>query len=139
MLRKLLASAVLALIAVPGMAQVRRPGPPGPGAAGPGAPGPGKHRAVAVAGEWTGYITDSHCGMKGANKTHTAQCVESCMRGGSQPQILNEADNQFYGLDSFDKVKGLVGVRITVKGTLSSDGTKIAVASADKASSAKLP
>jgi uncharacterized protein DUF5818 len=89
--------------------------------------------AFAAAGEWTGYITDTHCGTKGAAKEHTAACVEKCMKGGSQAQILNESDSKLYTLDSFDKVKPLMGSKVTVKGTLSADGQTIAVESATKA------
>jgi hypothetical protein len=89
--------------------------------------------AFAAAGEWTGYITDTHCGLKGATKEHPAACVEKCMKGGSKAQILNEADNKLYNLDSFDKVKPLMGSKVTVKGTLSADGGTIAVESAAKA------
>jgi len=89
--------------------------------------------ALAAAGEWTGYITDTHCGAKGATKDHPAACVEKCMKGGSKPQILNESDNKLYNLDSFDKVKDLMGGKVLVKGTLSADGSTIAVESAGKA------
>ncbi|HEY7412780.1 MAG TPA: hypothetical protein VII13_18715 [Vicinamibacteria bacterium] len=89
--------------------------------------------AEAVKGEWTGYITDTHCGAKGATKEHTAGCVEKCMKGGSKAQIMNEADKAIYDLDSFDKVKTLVGSRVTVKGTLDSEKKLIAVDSAAKA------
>ena len=89
--------------------------------------------AFVAAGEWTGYITDTHCGVKGASKDHPAACVEKCMQGGSKAQILNEADSKLYNLDSFDKVKPLMGSKVTVKGTLSSDGGTITVESAAKA------
>jgi len=89
--------------------------------------------ALAAAGEWTGYITDTHCGAKGATKDHPAACVEKCMKGGSKPQILNDADNKLYNLDSFDKVKDSMGGKVLVKGTLSADGSTIAVESAGKA------
>jgi hypothetical protein len=93
--------------------------------------------ALAVAaptkGEWTGYITDTHCGERGANKEHSADCVEKCMKGGSKAQILNEADKKIYNLDGFDKVKGLVGQKVTVKGTLDSESSTIQVESASAA------
>jgi hypothetical protein len=38
--------------------------------------------ADAVKGEWTGWITDTHCAARGANKDHTAACVEKCMKTG---------------------------------------------------------
>ena len=88
---------------------------------------------VAAADEWTGYITDTHCGEKGAAKDHTAACVEKCMKAGSKAQLFNEADKKAYDLDSFDKVKGLVGQKVTVKGTLDSETKTIKVESAAKA------
>jgi type 1 fimbria pilin len=91
--------------------------------------------AEAVKGEWTGYITDTHCAMKGANRDHTAGCVEKCMKGGSKAQILNEADGKLYDLAAFDaKVKPLVGKKVTLKGTLDKDTHTITVYSAAVAS-----
>jgi hypothetical protein len=86
--------------------------------------------AASVKGEWTGYITDTHCAAKGANKDHTAACVEKCMKGGSKPQILNDADGKLYDLDSLDKVKALVGKKVTVQGSLDEATRTITVASA---------
>jgi hypothetical protein len=90
----------------------------------------------AAAGEWTGYITDTHCAEKGANKDHTAGCVEKCMKAGSKAQLFNEADKKVYDLDSFDKVKTLVGQKVTVKGTLDAETKTIKVESAAKAEGA---
>jgi len=92
--------------------------------------------ALAAAGEWTGYITDTHCGSKGASKDHSADCVEKCMKGGSKAQIMNEADGKIYDLDDFGKVKSLVGKKVTVKGSLDekSNTIKVESASAAKAS-----
>lgn len=138
-MRKILSLAVAALCAAPLLAQVpRRPGPPGP--AGPGPAGPGRagrpHAVVeSAAGEWTGYITDTHCGKNGATKEHTVQCVLKCMKGGSKAQIWNEADGTIHDLDSLDKVKDLVGKRVTIKGTMDSATNTITVESAAKAES----
>lgn len=85
------------------------------------------------AGEWTGYITDTHCGKNGATKDHTVGCVEKCMKGGSKAQILNDADSKIYDLDGFDKVKGLMGGKVTVKGDLDAASNTIKVESATKA------
>jgi hypothetical protein len=92
--------------------------------------------ALAAQGQWTGFITDTHCGSKGASKDHSADCVEKCMKGGSKAQIMNDADGKIYDLDSFDKVKSLVGKKVTVKGTLDekSNTIKVENASAAKAS-----
>ena len=84
-------------------------------------------------GTWTGFVTDSHCGKRGAVKEHTADCVEKCMKGGAKAQLLNDADAKVYDLDGFDKVKGLMGAKVTVKGTLDPKTGTITVASAEKA------
>lgn len=86
-----------------------------------------------LAADYTGYITDTHCGKMGANKDHTADCVGKCMKDGAKPQIVNEADGKAYNLDSFEKVKALVGVKVKVKGTLDAKTNTIAVESATKA------
>jgi uncharacterized protein DUF5818 len=86
--------------------------------------------AEAVKGEWTGYITDTHCGDKGATKDHTKGCVEKCMKGGSKAQIKNDADGKTYDLSSFDQVRPLMGQKVTVKGALDKDSNTITVESA---------
>jgi hypothetical protein len=84
-------------------------------------------------GEWTGYITDGHCGVKGASKDHPAACVEKCMKAGTKAQIWIDAENKGIDLDSFDKVKPLMGNKVTVKGTLDPKTHTIQVESAEKA------
>jgi len=91
--------------------------------------------ADAVKGEWTGYITDTHCGANGANAEHTAACVEKCMKGGSKAQLYVSSEKKAYELNDFSKVKALVGQKITVKGSLDSATGTITVDSAAKASS----
>lgn len=86
-------------------------------------------------GEWTGWITDTHCGVNGADRDHTAACVEKCMKGGSKAQIYVEAEKKAYALNDFVKVKALVGQKVTVKGTLDAATGTITVDSAAKASS----
>lgn len=91
------------------------------------------HAADATSGQWTGYLTDTHCGKNGATKDHTAACVEKCLKGGSKAQLFNEADSKLYGLDGFDKIKDLVGSKVTIKGTLDTATNTISVTSAAKA------
>lgn len=107
---------------------------PGPGPLGPDPAQPAPAVASAT-GEWTGYITDTHCGKNGATRDHTAQCVLKCMKGGSKAQIYNEADGKLIDLDGFEKVKDLVGTRVTVKGTWDASTNTITVESAQKAAS----
>jgi len=93
--------------------------------------------AWAGSSEWTGYITDSHCGKNGATKDHGAACVEKCVKGGSKAQIWNEADQKAYELDGFDKVKPLMGSKVTVSGTVDASNNTINVESARKAEDKK--
>jgi hypothetical protein len=89
----------------------------------------------AAAADFTGFVTDTHCGEKGASKDHTAACVEKCMKGGSKAQLFVEADKKIYDLDSFEKVKGLVGQKVTIKGSLDEKTNTIKVESAAKSAS----
>jgi hypothetical protein len=89
--------------------------------------------AAEPAASWTGWITDTHCGKNGANRDHNADCVMKCMKGGSKAQIYSESEGKLYDLDSFDKVKSLVGQKVTIQGTLDTAKNTIAVASAEKA------
>ena len=88
---------------------------------------------VPAKGEWTGYVTDGHCGAKGANKEHPAACVLKCMKSGTKAQIWIDADNKGIDLDDFSKVKALMGDKVTVKGTLDPKTHTITVESAAKA------
>jgi hypothetical protein len=90
--------------------------------------------AEAVKGEWTGWVTDTHCGVRGATKDHTAACVEKCMKTG-KAQLWIESEKKGHDLTSFDKVKPLVGSRVTVTGTMDSETGAITVESAVKAAS----
>jgi hypothetical protein len=82
----------------------------------------------------TGFVTDDHCKDKGAVKAHTADCVESCVKGGAKAQIKAD-DGKVYNIDSagWAKVKGLMGGKVTVKGTVDEKTNTIKVASAEKA------
>jgi hypothetical protein len=91
--------------------------------------------ADAAKGEWTGYVTDTHCGANGATRDHTAACVEKCMKGGSKAELYIESEKKSYPLNDFSKVKALVGQRVTVKGTQDAASGTITVESAAKASS----
>jgi uncharacterized protein DUF5818 len=82
---------------------------------------------------WTGYITDPHCGKKGASPEHTADCVEKCIKDGSKSQIQAESDGKAYNLDDFEKVRAYVGQKVTIRGTLDAKSNTIAVASVTKA------
>ncbi|HSU80835.1 MAG TPA: hypothetical protein VLR69_00385 [Thermoanaerobaculia bacterium] len=80
--------------------------------------------AAATKGSWTGWVTDEHCGAKGASADHKA-CAEKCMTNGSKLVFYNNADKKIYGLDKQDVAKANLGHEVKVTGEL--DGKNIKV------------
>ena len=78
--------------------------------------------ADAEKGSWTGWITDSHCGEKGANAKHTKACVEKCAKDG-KVVFFNSSDKKLYNLDEAGAKLALehVGHEVTVTGALAAD------------------
>lgn len=74
--------------------------------------------AAETKGQWTGFVTDTHCGKKMASAEHSEECLRKCVARGSKAHIVDEKDQKMYDLDDHMKVAGLVGQRITIKGTL---------------------
>jgi hypothetical protein len=74
----------------------------------------------------TGYISDSHCGAKGAKAGHE-QCALHCVKDhGAKYVFVNDADHKVYTVDNQDKVAEHAGHHVTVKGTVDGDNLKIA-------------
>jgi len=82
--------------------------------------------AAATKGSWTGWVTDEHCGAKGASADHKA-CAEKCVTKGSKLVFYNNADKKIYGLDKQDVAKANLGHEVKVTGEL--DGKNIKVES----------
>lgn len=77
------------------------------------------------ADSWTGYISDSHCGAKGAKEGHT-DCSSKCVKekGGSYV-FVNDADHKVYNIADQDKAAAHAGHHVTVKGSTEGDSIKI--------------
>jgi len=81
---------------------------------------------LAADGSWTGYISDSHCGAKGANEKH-AECAAKCVKEhGAKYVFVNDADHKVYNIDAQDKVAAHAGHHVTVKGSVDGDNLKLA-------------
>ena len=93
--------------------------------------------AAQTKGEWTGYLTDSHCGKKMASKDHSDECIEKCVKSGSKVHLVTEGDEKMYELDDASKVKGMAGKLITIKGTADTEKNTIKVDSAAPAAEKK--
>jgi len=80
----------------------------------------------AADGTWTGYISDSHCGAKGAKDGHT-ECATKCVKEHDAKYVfVNDADHKVYAIDAQDKVAAHAGHHVTVKGTVDGDSLKLA-------------
>jgi hypothetical protein len=83
--------------------------------------------ALALAGEggsWTGYITDSKCGVKGAHEG-ASECAAKCVKEGAKLVFVNDADKKVYAIDAQDKVAAHAGHHVTVKGSVEGDTLKL--------------
>jgi hypothetical protein len=75
-------------------------------------------------GSWTGWVTDEHCGAKGASADHKA-CAEKCTGNGGKLVFYNTTDKKIYSLDKQDVAKANLGQEVKVTGEL--DGKDIKV------------
>lgn len=82
--------------------------------------------ALAAADSWTGWITDDHCGAKGAKAEH-ASCAKKCLDQGGKLVFYNNADQKLYSLDNQKLAEEHLGHEVVVTGT--ADGTSIKVES----------
>jgi len=80
---------------------------------------------LAATGSWTGYISDSMCGAKGADEKH-ADCAAKCVKEhGAKYVFVDDADKKVYVVDAQDKVAPHAGHHVTVKGTVKGDTLKL--------------
>jgi hypothetical protein len=77
---------------------------------------------TAVADEWTGYISDSKCGAKGAKDEH-AECAAKCVKGGASPVFVT--DGKVYKIDDSSKVQDHIGHKVTITGELKGDTLQV--------------
>jgi hypothetical protein len=88
--------------------------------------------AFAADGTWTGYISDSQCGVKGASEKH-ADCAAKCVKEhGAKYVFVNDADKKVYAIDAQDKVAAHAGHHVTVTGSVDGDTLKLASVSMAK-------
>jgi len=77
-----------------------------------------------LADEWVGWITDEHCGAKGASEEHKS-CALSCAGRGAKFVFYNLADKETYKLADQAAAKEHVGKKVKVVGTKGEEGIVI--------------
>jgi hypothetical protein len=80
--------------------------------------------ALGSEGSWTGYITDSKCGVRGAHEG-AGECATKCVKEGAKYVFVNDADKKVYAVDAQEKVAAHAGHHVTVKGTVDGDTLKL--------------
>jgi len=81
--------------------------------------------ALAADNSMTGWISDSACGVKGANE-NARECTIKCVKEhGAKYVFVNDADKKVYAIDAQDKVADHAGHHVTVKGTVEGDTLKL--------------
>jgi hypothetical protein len=88
---------------------------------------------AADAGSWTGVVTETHCGERGANADHASCAVRCVKEKGAKWALWDASTKQMYELANATNAEKLAGQDVTVKGTLSEDKKSIAVASMEPA------
>ena len=71
-----------------------------------------------------GWISDSKCGVKGANASH-AGCAKKCIAGGESAVVVTDQDQKVLTVDNPAAIKGHEGHHVAVTGHI--DGDKIHV------------
>jgi hypothetical protein len=74
---------------------------------------------------WTGWVSDSLCGAKGANAGHKS-CAVTCVKTkGASYVFVNDKDKKVLAIQNQDiiDVDKDLGVEVTVTGTVNQDGS----------------
>ena len=73
-------------------------------------------------GEWTGFISDDTCGVKGNGKGHAA-CAKDCVKKGAK--IVFVSGDKVYSIKDTKKVEEFVGEEVTITGSITNDVLEI--------------
>ena len=71
---------------------------------------------------WSGWISDSKCGVKGANAEHAA-CAKKCIAAGEKPVLVTDKDQKVVAIDNPDAVSGQIGQHVEISGTMTGSGS----------------
>jgi len=71
-----------------------------------------------------GWVSDSKCGVKGANAEH-AKCIKKCLEDGAVLAIVTDKDQKILTVDNPEALKDHYGHHVAVTGQI--DGDKIHV------------
>jgi hypothetical protein len=81
---------------------------------------------------WSGYVTETHCGAKGASESH-ADCAIKCVKEkGAKWALYNPADKSVTVMEGDSAMmEKMAGKKVKVKGTMDKEKKMIKVSSMD--------
>jgi hypothetical protein len=71
-----------------------------------------------------GWVSDSKCGVKGANANHAA-CAKKCAAGGEKLVVVTDGDQKVLAVDNPDAITGHEGHHVAVTGTVTNDSIHV--------------
>ena len=80
--------------------------------------------AAAFAAEtMTGWVTEAHCGAKGASASHK-ECGDKCVKGGQKVAFYDEMTKKVYNFDADCQkpMEGMMAQEVTLSGVEMKDG-----------------
>src|SRR5215475_9799186 len=84
--------------------------------------------AAMTEGSWTGWVTDTHCGEKGAKAGHEA-CAVKCVKEGAKYALFNPADKSMWVLSNQDAAAKMAGKYFFFNDTATTEKKTIEVSS----------
>jgi hypothetical protein len=79
----------------------------------------------ALGAEYTGFISDDHCGAKHMDGSQAStDCVTSCVRSGGAPVFVS-MEKKVYKLSDRSKVTAFYGKKVVITGTMKGDTVTI--------------
>lgn len=86
---------------------------------------------AAFADNLTGYVSESHCAAKhDAPSAANTKCIQTCLKGGSDPVLVSEGKVYKFDAASRDKAIAHAGENVKIDGSL--NGDTITISSIDK-------
>jgi hypothetical protein len=77
---------------------------------------------AAFADTLTGYVSESHCADKHNTPSEAnTKCIQTCLKGGSDPVLVNNGKVYKFDAASRDKAIAHAGENVKIDGTLNGD------------------
>ncbi len=67
-----------------------------------------------------GWVTDSKCGVKGAN-ANAAECTKKCLASGANMVVVSDGDQKVLMVENPEALKGHEGHHMAVTGSVTGD------------------